>query len=637
MSQEAADAMARGMVQGAQPVAARQPPPGDPPFDYDEADRLSREYEETGAAPEDGDGHNGFGRTVTNLPPDSPVKALGKTGRVCHYLDPQGQLISFTYQEHNRLNVIGLFGSETDALEDYFPKLNKAGDCIGVEFNDAAMILMRDCARRGLWDPARWLRGRGAWVGPDGELILHCGDRVFVGPVPDPKAKKAPAEAFRIETPGEVGGHLYSARPPLPAPDFTRPRRSEQWPGARLFRLLQGWNWRRGDLDAHLMLGWIVCARLGGAIDWRPLAWVTGRKGSGKSTLLQKLIEASFGGGLIGSADASPAGVWQAVQHDSLPVALDEMESEDDNDKAQKIIKLAREACSGNVVLRGSSDHQAQQFQARSCFLFSSIIIPSLSSQDRSRMAILELDRIPDDAPELSLIPREMEALGRLLTGWVAGEWWRWERTLAHARTEFLKAGFEARAADQYGSLLAAADLACWEGLAGLADRMDVWIRDVVSFVDGSGKGEDGNEEGCLRHLLAHPVSIDRAEKSIGRWLDDLWDQWKTHEKGFAGGSRSDFDKRNLALGAECGVRFMVVHAGGVENLALAVAENHSGLVRVFKGTVWHGSANATGPWAQALLRLAGAVQSNGGRRFGAGPKSRAVLLPAEILGLDED
>ena len=132
------------------------------------------------------------------------------------------------------------------------------------------------------------------------------------------------------------------------------------------YKPTMGYSWR---VDETYMLG--------GALEWRPMVWVAGDKGTGKSTL-QKVVKGVFGrGGLIPAVDASAAGLWQSLGHSSLPVALDEVESEEDNRRNNNLLKLARVAASGGQMLRGGSDHKQASFTVRSCFLFSSILIQS--------------------------------------------------------------------------------------------------------------------------------------------------------------------------------------------------------------------------------------------------------------------
>ncbi len=91
---------------------------------------------------------------------------------------------------------------------------------------------------------------------------------------------------------------------------------------------------------------------IGGALKWRPIVWLTGGKGSGKSTM-QELLHRLFNGGIIQTADTTAAGLWQAMRHHTLPVAIDELEAEEDNRRQNTIVKLMRMASSGALLLRG--------------------------------------------------------------------------------------------------------------------------------------------------------------------------------------------------------------------------------------------------------------------------------------------
>ena len=125
-------------------------------------------------------------------------------------------------------------------------------------------------------------------------------------------------------------------------------------------------------IDARLLLGWIGSAMMGAYLNYRPLAWITGDSKTGKSTL-QELLGWVLGGALLQSPDASEAAVRQVLGQQSLPVAIDEAEAEEDNRKLLALVKLARIAASASGdIMRGGQDHQGHQFQAKTCFLFSS-------------------------------------------------------------------------------------------------------------------------------------------------------------------------------------------------------------------------------------------------------------------------
>jgi len=178
--------------------------------------------------------------------------------------------------------------------------------------------------------------------------------------------------------PAGHGRFVYPASAPQPRPgvrddELKGPsgrRFNLRKPGEELLKLLGTWNWKRSEIDAQLLLGWIAAAMIGGALKWRPMAWVTGGAGTGKSTL-QHLLDALFGeGGLIDCADTTAAGVYQLLGHRTLPVAIDELEADADNTRVMSVIKLARLAASGGRMMRGGSDHQSVSFEMRSCFFF---------------------------------------------------------------------------------------------------------------------------------------------------------------------------------------------------------------------------------------------------------------------------
>src|SRR5690606_9963036 len=154
----------------------------------------------------------------------------------------------------------------------------------------------------------------------------------------------------------------------------------------------------------------------------------------------------------------SAAGVWQELGYATLPVMLDEAEATEDNRQIDKLIRLARQASSGGMVLRGGADHGSAKFMARSCFLFSSIVIPPLEPADLSRLAILELGA-RRGRPPFAIKAAELRDLGEAMTRRLVDCWDRLPAAL-HAYRQALEAeGMTARACDQFGTLLAVADV----------------------------------------------------------------------------------------------------------------------------------------------------------------------------------
>ena len=85
------------------------------------------------------------------------------------------------------------------------------------------------------------------------------------------------------------------------------------------------YRWATPD-DGKRMLGWIVAAIIGGALEWRPHIILTAAAAEGKSWLLKHVVERIMGPLLVRVADATPAGVARLGAHSSLPLAIDEAE-----------------------------------------------------------------------------------------------------------------------------------------------------------------------------------------------------------------------------------------------------------------------------------------------------------------------
>jgi hypothetical protein len=302
------------------------------------------------------------------------------------------------------------------------------------------------CNAKGIWSAAEKLRGRGAWLSMSGELLYHAGSRMQLG------GRDLPT--------GEFEGHVYPARPAIPRP-WSEPVDASSV--QLLMPLLRSWNWDRPDIDPILLLGWIGAAWLGAAAPKRPVAFIMGDKATGKSTL-QELLKLLFGDALIQSADTTAAGIYQRIGLDCLPVAIDELEAKADFRRQQAIIDLARAAYSGALMLRGGDRHQGVEFQARSCFLFSSINAPPLAPQDLSRMAILRLKRLPADHPKLTLDEPSLAMQGRMILRRMIDQWHRFGQTYDAFKQELAATGMASRAQETFGVLLACADIILHDG-----------------------------------------------------------------------------------------------------------------------------------------------------------------------------
>ena len=515
--------------------------------------------------------------TPLGLPKCCPVTPLGISGNRAYFLDPIGQVQALD-PPYGKGHLLGLVTGDANFLAWAWPRWGKKG-IDGFAAENAAAALVQACAALGPWNSVEKVRGRGAWLAGDGSLVLHTGTKLLMG--------------GRVLPPGASDGYVYPTRPALPLP----------WPEAvgdaanpvKLLRpLLRSWQWARPDVDPVLLLGWIGAAFLGGALPWRPTVYITGDKATGKSTL-QALIKGLKGDNLIQAVDTTGAGIYQHIGNDALAIAVDELEGESDTRKATNVLKLARIAASGGLMLRGGDRNNPVEFRARSCFLFSSINTPPLEPQDLSRMAILRLSRLPQGAASPDLDMRSLEVIGRCILRRLMEEWHRFPETWAAYRAELGRGGMDGRGQDTFGTLLACADLiehTGWneERLKTPADG-DLVGWSVLMAAKRMHEFEDAAENWrlCLSHLLNVRVDAWRQgnRSAVGKLLLDLWTS-KDMEEGIARGMLAQ-----VGLG-------LVKRRNGMKDWWLAVP-NQNPLTRLlFDGSKWAGNIGA-GVWAGAL------------------------------------
>ncbi len=547
------------------------------------------------------------------LPPDCPVTPLGKLGQVCHFLDEQKQLISLDPQKVGKNHIRNLFGRKSYLCDQYWPRVGDGGHINGWKPEIAGDQLMRACAIAGIFDPQGRVRGRGAWTSESGDLILHCGDKIYITGLED---------GWR--DPDLIARHVYPAAAELPRP---HPQAVGPDVGERLLQLFRAWNWNRSLIDPMLLLGWNAAAMIGGALDWRPHAWVTGSTATGKSTL-QKALQLLHNGAALETSDATEASLRQILKHDTLPVFFDEAEAEEDNRRNKQVTKLARLASSGGQALRGSQTHDGHGFTVRSCFLFSSILLPPMLTQDRNRLAILELERLPAGAIEPVLDARELNEWGSMLRRRLCDHWHRFgELYMAYARA-LADVGHGGRGQKQFGTLLALADLLLYD--AADEDNIAFWAGKLRADTLAERANDAADEEEAALHLatsILHGKGGDEPEP-ISRMILRA-----TQPDGDRAAERLENHGLRVVAATVSDAGKVSVSKPGLEpacDLYLAIAGQHVGLARLFQNTRW-----AEGTWSQSFGR-AGGAHRNCKLRI-AGTSMWATLVPLTALIAFED
>jgi hypothetical protein len=526
------------------------------------------------------------------LPCDCPVVPLGISGAAGYFIDPIGQVQKLE-PPYGKGHLLGLFCGDENFLSWAWPRWagkskrdDGQGAIDGYAAEKAAAALLSACAAKGPWDSVEKVRGRGCWQDRAGNLVLHSGTQLrFNG---------------RVEPPGEIEGFVYPTRPALPTP----------WPEstvgaenpARLIRpMLASWLWARPTVDPYLLLGWIGAALLGGALPWRPAVYITGDKATGKSTL-QALIKGLLGDYLIQAVDTTGAGIYQHIGNDSLAIAVDELEGETDTRKAKNVLKLARIAASGGLMLRGGDRHNPVEFRARSCFLFSSINTPPLEPQDLSRMAILRLARLPAGQAAPNLDPQMLNIIGRCILRRLIEEWPRFHETWTAYKGELGRAGMDGRGQDTFGTLLACADMIEHQGwdedrLRVAGDDGDVVALAELMKAASMFEFEDSAENWrlCLSHLLNVRVEAWRSgnRMAVGQVLYDFHNQKDEMNSGIA---RTMLAQVGLGLVN----RTVSSHDLSGGSWWLAVPNQNPLTRQLFEGSKWAGDIGA-GVWSGAL------------------------------------
>jgi hypothetical protein len=377
------------------------------------------------------------------LPWNCPVRPLGYEGEDYYFVDTMGQVFNTGTASMGVERIQKLFAGHEPWLEWAFPSYAKGGGITGFKAELVRRALYAACRERGAWSPADMVRGRGAWRDPQGQLILHCGDHLWIN--------------GEILDTGEYGEHLYVRRPKSMTP-WPDPVHKDDNPAPRIIEILRTWNMGRGDVDAVITLGSMGVAMLGGALEWRPSIMFVGDAGVGKSELTGKtgVLKTILGRMMVSTTNATEAGLYQLVGHDSVPIAIDELEGDDGAEQAQKVIKMARDAASGSVRIRGGQNHKGVEFQAQSTFFFSGINPPPMPPASLTRLAIIELMPLKTTTGKAPVL-QSSETVGPRLLRILADKWKDLQYRLDDYSNILREAGHDSRGQKTFGTFLAVA------------------------------------------------------------------------------------------------------------------------------------------------------------------------------------
>ncbi|MGX9389773.1 hypothetical protein ACWX0K_10895 [Nitrobacteraceae bacterium UC4446_H13] len=478
-------------------------------------------------------------RGLDGMPTDPgcecPVEPIGFEGGTFYFIDSRGQFRAMKAADINQSGIQDLFAACPNYPKWMHPRWGRAKQGVDPETgepykppiasfqaDDIKETLFKACAYRGFFSPANKMRGRGGWIMRGGQIAYHAGDRIW----------QVDKNGRFFDSPTGVHENwLYPRLAPLPEP-WTEKISDAENPARQLLETFRTWAWTRPDIDPILMLGWLGCAYLGGALRWRPAVLLLGDRGTGKSHLQEGLRDI-FGDALFHSADTTAAGIYQDMGHDSRAVALDELEPDGDARKLDNVVHLMRTSASGAIGKRGGpTKGEASQFQMYSTFLFSAINNPLHGAQDLSRCAVLRMGQIdPNQKPPP---PIDVETTGPKVLALMMRAWGEggigFRRQLERFSEALKRGGHDKRGADTYGTLLACAAMLLGDQLAAdLETHLDpeeerYWTDHLGASSLPEVEDAKPNYRQCVDRMLTTPVKVWRntSRNTIGQTIQEL-------------------------------------------------------------------------------------------------------------------
>jgi putative DNA primase/helicase len=332
---------------------------------------------------------------------DWPFKCLGYDHGQYYFLSKaSNQILHFPASGLVKANLRSI--APLEWWYEFFPKKDKKKNdkgeledvVVGINWDQAVNDILDKSHKAGVFHADNRQRGCGVWAEKRGPLI-HCGNKlIYLG---------QEYTAFDYES-----HFIYEAAPPrfrIAAKGLT----TEE--SRLLYKICTEASWK-DPKSGKILAGWIVASIVGGCLKWRPHIWIMGEKGSGKSWIITDVLTKVFGNlAFFLGAGSTEAGIRQSLQHDCLPVIMDEMEGESlkDSEILQSIITMSRRSSSGQRMAKGTADGIAQSFTLQSSFCFASINHSISQGADQSRISILESQKDERD-------PAIFSALDKLAT-----------------------------------------------------------------------------------------------------------------------------------------------------------------------------------------------------------------------------
>lgn len=537
-----------------------------------------------------------------------------------YYYHPHGtaQVTGLKKSDHSPSTLLDLV-PDRGWWMDHWPKYNKDGELIGIDWQGAMVDLFAAQQRIGVFDPKR-IRGCGAWW-DSGRSVAHLGDRLLIdGEEQDVRGGPAGSRFIyqkcrSVETLEDLSGPITAVQ------------------GSEFLGLLERFNWEQPSA-AMLVAGWLLLAPICGSLNWRPHLWLTAASGSGKSTLLGIFVALLSGFLVEPLSSSSEAGIRQQLQSSALPVLFDEAESNKKADQVriQGILELARASSSESTgsILKGTTAGEGLSYLIRSCFLFCSVATALKEGADKTRFTVVTLVK-PTSLMTAAQASAQWKSLQRGIADMITPEFCR-----GFVARAFRSAGLvrdsvpvfkdvagerlgNQRLGDQYGTLCAGA-WALTHDTPPTKEEAEFWLQmhPLDAFVED--QRTESDEKTCLETLLEHQIRVEvEGSGSHTRTVLELI----RITQGLAPEGPKEPVWPGVAKAALGRYGIKVDEAQGalvVSNTAKAIRNT------VLRDTPWQNC------WPAMLLRVDGAKRASAPVRFLQLGISRAVLVPLQAI-----
>ena len=531
---------------------------------------------------------------------DAPFKVLGWC--------PDRKVIWYQHRQTGQIAHISPSAQATPHLKlapaDFWESLYPGR--LGTDWVAATSKVIESANTAGVFALDR-VRGRGVWM--DGtQVVWHLGDRLEVN--------GKPVGLIDIQS-----VYHYQRLPRLDIDPASTPLSDAQ--GQEILQAVKAMGWMT-PLDALHLLGWVVLANVGGALDNRPVLQITCGFGQGKTYTITVVIGPLLAGLALCESNSSEAAIRQTLNTDTLPVLIDESEGEDHH-KREGHLKLARLSFDGRATSRGTTHGKALTYAVRSSMALVGINAVIANPADRSRVVVVGRQQLPQD--QWGPVDRKLRELLTISTGAKL-----LRRCVTHLPTlqanvatfrrvveGQLPAGAAARAGDTYGALLAGAHL--------LLSTTQVDDAQAIAWLDSIGWGaaaalgvdaapeQSAAAEGaqCLATLLSHEEQW-RSDTGTGKLTIRELLEMARHPSG-----AESHEMARTALGRR-GIK--------ATDHALVIANGAELLAPIYGNTKWR-----SGGHVERLRDLPGA-DAAGSVHFKAVGTVRATTVPWAAAGL---